>query len=437
MNKNYLNKFGFFLLIPFLFIIVFLTFLMGINIYEIKEAIANEKNNTLINLLTNHENEPDINDDTNIIKKSFISMNIANNESDCKSIVASRYNENFSTFHSPVSFFYKNNSHNNIILLYEDSFHNGICKIFDTSGLTQCLEFFNNQSYVQCTDGSIKEEKDDNNSIDKFVLDPELFSQKGLLLADTKFNHQYDFEIKNTLDNNNNQIRVSLDFNEHSQSNNNDINSPRLEIVRENSDGIPNMTIAKNQTITWQGNIKEYFEDPNGKFKNETYITFQFNTGHHGSNNDDEERGLGVLFDVSGSSNPNIFQYRDNGEYTKYDYYQIRELAGDENFIFHNTNENKKPIFMNNLTNKDNVKLEVKSILFESNNTRTIETFVDNGSGIYIPYWTLNNLFLLKESEKIENEDEFIQTLLQGSGYVIARTDNVDTRVSVFRSTEF
>src|SRR5262249_12490398 len=142
----------------------------------------------------------------------------------------------------------------------------------------------------------------------------------------------------------------------------NHLNSPRIELVRENMHDEPNMSAAKNQIIKWQGNIKEYFKEPKGDFENETYIDIQFNTGRHTSDNDDERKGFGVLFDVSGDSNPNLFEFRDNGYYVKYDYEQIKQLAGNS-FIFHNKNSNGNPIFINNLTNTDNVTLKVETLL--------------------------------------------------------------------------
>ena len=66
------------------------------------------------------------------------------------------------------------------------------------------------------------------------------------------------------------------------------------------------MSAAKNQEIIWHGNIHEYFKEPSkDKFENETYVSLQFNTGHHGSNDPNEERGFQeYCLDVSGSSNP-------------------------------------------------------------------------------------------------------------------------------------
>ena len=62
-----------------------------------------------------------------------------------------------------------------------------------------------------------------------------------------------------------------MDFDKHTQGGLKNLNSPRIELVRENMDGEPNMSAAKNQIIKWQGNIKEYFKEPKGDFENETY----------------------------------------------------------------------------------------------------------------------------------------------------------------------
>jgi hypothetical protein len=142
-----------------------------------------------------------------------------------------------------------------------------------------------------------------------------------------------------------------------------------------------------------------------------------------------------VLFDVSGSSNPNLLEYRDNGKYIKYDYNTIKEFALD-GFIFHQLDHNGNPKFINNLTNREDVELKVRTFLTDKN-TRMIETFVDNGSGTDVPYWSLSNLTKLKDQEEIDNEKGFIETVNQGSGYVIARTDNIDTRPSSFKSFAF
>ena len=260
------------------------------------------------------------------------------------------------------------------------------------------------------------------------------FDNQGHLLADTEFGNQYSFESKDPVYPNN-KIRVSLDFDKHTQGGLKDLNSPRIELVRENLEHEPDMSAAKNQIIKWQGNIKEYFKEPKGDFENETYIDIQFNTGRHTSDNDDERKGFGVLFDVSADSNPNLFEFRDDGHYVKYDYETIKQLAGDS-FIFHNKDNSGNPVFINNLTDTDNVTLKVVTLL-NGNDSRIVKTFIDNGQGKEIPYWTINNLTKLKEYDKVDNEGNFVDAVKQGSGYVIARTDNIDTRLLSFNSLAF
>jgi hypothetical protein len=45
------------------------------------------------------------------------------------------------------------------------------------------------------------------------------------------------------------KFRVTMDFDKHTQRENKDINSPRLEIVREDSEGVPDMSAAKKEII--------------------------------------------------------------------------------------------------------------------------------------------------------------------------------------------
>ena len=300
----------------------------------------------------------------------------------------------------------------------------GICKILRVSDSISCAEYNGNRTEIPC----------ESNDSDEDGLKIDNFGDSGHLLADTRFDQQYSFELNDPVGQDK-KFRVTMDFDKHTQSENNDINSPRLEIVREDSEGVPDMSAAKNQEIIWHGNIHEYFKEPKDKFENETYISLQFNTGRHGSNDPDEERGFGVLFDVSGSSNPNLLEYRDDGKYVKYDFNTTKELAQDS-FIFHQLDKKGNPIFNNNLTNKENVELKVRTFLTD-NDTRMVETFIDNGSGKEIPYWTLNNLSKLKEQEDVDDQNGFMETINQGSGYVIARTDNIDTRPSSFKSFSF
>ena len=302
---------------------------------------------------------------------------------------------------------------------------NQFCEFDNISDSDTCEKFFTNQTIISC------ESEINNDSNDNANLSSTNFDSQGLLLADTKFGNQYSFESKDPVYPAN-KIKISLDFDKHTQGGLKNLNSPRIELVRENMDGEPNMSAAKNQIINWQGNIREYFKEPKGDFENETYIDIQFNTGRHTSDNDDERKGFGVLFDVSGDSNPNLFEFRDNGHYVKYDYETIKQLAGDS-FIFHHKDNNGNPVFINNLTDTDNVTLKIETHL-NGNDSRIVKTFIDNGLGKEIPYWTINNLTKLKEHDEINNEGNFIDTVKQGSGYVIARTDNVDTRLLTFTS---
>lgn len=186
---------------------------------------------------------------------------------------------------------------------------NMYCKIYNVSDNSSCFKYFVNQSILPCN----------STNSDEIVLDVDNFNDEGLLIVDTKFNQSYDFELKDPV-NSTRLLGVNLDFDGHTQTNISDLNSPRIEIVRKNNDGVPNMSVAKNQEIIWQGDIKDYFRTPVDNYQNETYIVLQFNTGRHGSNIPAEERGFGVLFDVSSSSDPYLFEYRDDGVYTKYDY---------------------------------------------------------------------------------------------------------------------
>lgn len=333
---------------------------------------------------------------------------------------------NISNCFSP-SFNDRNGLGDNIINNFKTNSSNQFCKVYTASDPSICLEYFTNQSKKSCNidDGDEDEDK---------KLERDNFSNEGLLIADTKFNNQYTFESLDPL-NPTNKIRVSLDFAEHTQGGLEDLKSPRIELVRENLEGEPNMSVAKNQIIKWQGNIGGYFKEPIDDFDNETYITIQFNTGRHTSNEDDQRNGFGVLFDVSADSNPNLFEFREDGHYVKYDYEMIKQLAGDS-FKFHNQDKNGNPVFMNDLTETDNVTLKVVTYL-DANNLRTVKTFLDKGQGKEVPYWTIDDLSKLKEYDKVDSDDDFINTVMQGSGYVIARTDNIDTRLSSFNSLAF
>ena len=307
-----------------------------------------------------------------------------------------------------------------------NQFTNTMCKIINVFEVdSSCFDYYANLSAIPC------DSQDSNES----VLGVDNFDSDGLLIMNTKYNTSYNFEVIDSV-NSSQKIGVNLDLEQHTQSNNNNLNSPRIEVVRKDNNNTPNMSAAKNQEIIWQGN-KDFFKEPRDQYQNETYIAIQFNTGRHGSNIPNEERGFGVLFDVSSSTDPNLFEYRDGNEYTKYNFESIKRLAGDD-FVFHNVDENNNPIFLNNLTNREQVKLKVLTALSGiDNSTRIIETFVDSGTGVLNPYWSLKDVSKLKSHESITNHDEFIETIKQGSGYTIARTDNIDTRLSAFRSFVF
>jgi len=299
------------------------------------------------------------------------------------------------------------------------------CPFFKILAVDPCPMFLENGSDMLCKTNTIDK---------KNKLNMSNFDKNGFLIADTKFNQSYSYRFADPI-NPQKDIRIIIDFQKHIQTQNHDINSPRLKIVRENPDGSADMSSAKNQEIIWTGNIKEFFEEPKGRYQTETYVVLQFNTGRHGSNESDEERGFGVLFDVSNKSNPNILEYLANGKYTKFDYNQMKQFA-ENDFIFHNLDKNGKPIFINNLTNKENVKLKVKTFLI-NDTKRVIETFIDNGSGNEIPYWTIKDLSKLKLYDRITDKNGFVEATKQGSGYIIARTDNIDTRPSFFQSLIF
>jgi len=281
------------------------------------------------------------------------------------------------------------------------------------------------------------EEDDDNNEeeveqAEEEIPDNEIFDDKGLLIADTKFNKQYSYELVDPL-NSDKTIGVNLDLGKHTKGHNKHINSPRIEIERENINGSLDMNAAKNQMIIWKGSILDYFEQPEDKFDNETYIEVMFNTGFHASDAPDiERRGIGVVFDVSNSSNPYIMDYRDDGRYLKLTLNDVRNLAGDD-FIFHSNDNKSKDYFLNDLINTSNVTLKVKTFL-TGDNKRVIEAYIDPGTGKEIWYWTLKDASKLQYHEDIEDIDGFIETVYQGSGFTYVRTDNIDTRLASLQS---
>lgn len=264
------------------------------------------------------------------------------------------------------------------------------------------------------------------------VLNNEIFDEDGLLIVDTKFGKQYSYQLADPL-NPNRTLEVNLDLAEHSQGHLNNINSPRIEIERKSLNGSLDMTTAKNQMIVWKGNILDYFEAPEDNYENETYIEMMFNTGFHNSDApDNQRRGIGVVFDVSKDSNPYIMDYRDDGKYVKLTMNDVKNLSGSD-FVFHSNDNKSENYYINDLINKTNVTLKIKTFLTSENN-RVIQTYIDPGTGNEILYWTLNNVSKLKDYEGIEDKAGFIETVNQGSGFTYVRTDNIETRLSSLQS---
>lgn len=264
------------------------------------------------------------------------------------------------------------------------------------------------------------------------ILDDEIFDEDGLLVVDTKFGKQYSYQLVDPL-NPNKTLEVNLDLAEHSQGHLNDINSPRIEIERKSLNGSLDMTAAKNQMVIWKGNILDYFEEPEDNYENETYIEMMFNTGFHNSDApDNERRGIGVVFDVSKDSNPYILDYRDDGKYVKLTMNDVKNLSGSD-FVFHSNDNKSDNYYLNDLINKTNVTLKIKTFLTSENN-RVIQTYIDPGTGKEILYWTLNNVSKLQGYEGIEDKAGFIETVNQGSGFTYVRTDNIETRLASLQS---
>ena len=317
-----------------------------------------------------------------------------------------------------------------------------ICPFLKIMYPYDCSSEINKSSEIMCNSNEVlkatdveeeeAEEEEDNSLTEEEALDNEIFDEKGLLIADTEFNKQYSYELIDPL-NSDKKIRVNLDLGKHSQGSNNHINSPRIEIQRENINGSLDMQAAKNQMIVWKGNVLEYFEEPEDKFDNETYIEIMFNTGFHASDApDNQRRGIGVVFDVSNSSNPYIMDYRDDGRYLKLTMNDVKNLAGDD-FIFHSADNKSKDYFLNDLTNTTNVIFKVKTFL-TGDNKRVIEAYIDPGTGKEILYWTLKDTSKLQYHEEIRDRLGFIETVYQGSGFTYVRTDNIDTRLASLQS---
>ena len=318
-----------------------------------------------------------------------------------------------------------------------------ICPFLKIMYPYDCSSEINSSSEIMCDskeedlNQTDVEEGEDNSEeeveqVEEEIPDNEIFDEKGLLIADTKFNKQYSYELVDPL-NSDKKIRVNLDLGKHTQGHNKHINSPRIEIERENINGSLDMNAAKNQMIVWKGNILNYFEQPEDKFDNETYIEIMFNTGFHASDAPDiERRGIGVVFDVSNSSNPYIMDYRDDGRYLKLTMNDVKNLAGDD-FIFHSNDNRSKDYFLNDLINTSNVTLKVKTFL-TGDNKRVIEAYIDPGTGKEIWYWTLKDASKLQYHEEIKDIEGFIETVHQGSGFTYVRTDNIDTRLASLQS---
>ena len=289
-----------------------------------------------------------------------------------------------------------------------------------------------NQNQTVADDEDDNKIKEEQKLVSEEIPDSKIFDEKGLLIADTKFNKQYSYQLVDPL-NSDKKIKVNLDLGKHTQGHNKHINSPRIEIERQNMNGSLDMNAAKNQMIIWKGNILNYFEDPEDKFENETYIEVMFNTGFHASDAPDiERRGTGVLFDVSNSSNPYIMDYRDDGKYIKLTMNEVKNLAGDD-FVFHSNDNKSKDFFLNDLLNTNNVTLKVKTFLTDDNK-RVIEAYIDPGTGKETLYWTLKDASKLQFHEEIKDRAGFLKTLHQGSGHTYVRTDNIDTRLESLQS---
>lgn len=315
---------------------------------------------------------------------------------------------------------------------------NQICPTLKVAYPYDCSSDENKTTEIMCRVENATEQEDDDGENgnytfqrDEDVLDNEIFDENGMLIVDTKFNKQYSYHIVDPL-NPDKMIGVNLDLGKHTQSHNSKINSPRIEIERENADGTLDMEAAKNQMIVWKGNILGYFKEPEGKYDNETYIEIMFNTGFHSSDEDDQRRGIGVVFDVSHDSNPYIMDFRDDGRYTKITMNEIKALAGPD-FIFHSNDNKSKDFYLNDLINTTNVTLKVKTYLTDQNK-RVVQAFIDPGTGKEILYWTLKDVSKLRDLEGIKDKQAFLETIQQGSGFTYVRSDNIETRLASLES---
>ncbi|MDN5846749.1 MAG: hypothetical protein L0H53_10805, partial [Candidatus Nitrosocosmicus sp.] len=260
-------------------VIIIFNFILSISIFwysggsiEPTEPVNASINNHNENLVSKNQSVNQSNDAMLIINTTSFSNCISDLPIEYKNFDDS--NDNL-TFLQNTSFTANNLTTTELKNPTKDFHHDddiGICKILRISDSITCLKYIaSNNSRIPCEFfGDRQEGEGEDNSLE-LELERENFGKKGYLVADTKFDNQYSFVTIDPL-NQKKKFRVNLDFNEHSQSENDDINSPRLEIVRENQDGLPDMTAAKNQEIIWTGSIKDYFEEPESEndYANET-----------------------------------------------------------------------------------------------------------------------------------------------------------------------
>ncbi len=127
-----------------------------------------------------------------------------------------------------------------------------ICPFLKIMYPYECSSEIDSSSEIMCNSKEVLNqtdvEEEDNNKeeVEEEIPDNEIFDEKGLLIADTKFNKQYSYELVDPLDSDK-KIRVNLDLAKQTQGHNNHMNSPRIEIQRENINGCLDMEAAKNQ----------------------------------------------------------------------------------------------------------------------------------------------------------------------------------------------
>ncbi|MDF0681333.1 MAG: hypothetical protein P0116_10240 [Candidatus Nitrosocosmicus sp.] len=117
-----------------------------------------------------------------------------------------------------------------------------ICPFLKIMYPYDCSSEINSSSEIMCDskeedlNQTDVEEGDDNNEeevdqAEEEIPDNKIFDEKGMLIADTKFNKQYSYELVDR--NSDKKIRVNLDLGKHTQGHNKHINSPRIEIERK------------------------------------------------------------------------------------------------------------------------------------------------------------------------------------------------------------